>query len=303
MDFSDLLKDQRILVGIAVGVVTIVAATLFLGKPKKKLVALDPNKKIQFKLIEREEISHDTRRFRFALQTPEHILGLPIGNHMYVSTTINGKLVSRPYTPISSDDEIGYFDLLIKVYFKGVHPKFPEGGQLTQYLENMKIGESIDVRGPVGKLTYMGRGKIKISAASKEPEFRQAKKIGMIAGGTGITPMLQVIRAVFKDPQDNTKLWLLFANQTEQDILLRKELEEVQAAHPDRLKIWYTIDRPEAGWPYSQGFINEAMCRDHLPAFASDSQIFICGPPPMIQYACKPALEKMGYSETSWFCF
>lgn len=72
----------------------------------------------------------------------------------------------------------------------------------------------------------------------------------MIAGGTGITPMLQIIRQVFKDENDGTELWLLYANQTESDILLRKELEEVQAAHSERFHLHYTLDRPEEGWKY-----------------------------------------------------
>ena len=57
----------------------------------------------------------------------------------------------------------------------------------------------------------------------------------MIAGGTGITPMLQVIRAILKNPRDTTKLYLIFANQTEEDILLRQELESLQS---DRFHLW-----------------------------------------------------------------
>lgn len=41
---------------------------------------------------------------------------------------------------------------------------------------------------------------------------------------------------------DSTKLALLFANQTEDDILLRKELDELAGQHPDRFKVWYTLD-------------------------------------------------------------
>ena len=66
----------------------------------------------------------------------------------------------------------------------------------------------------------------------------------MIAGGTGITPMLQLVRAVFRDPEDETRLSLLFANQTEEDILLREELEQLASEHPDQFKLWYTVDRP-----------------------------------------------------------
>lgn len=59
--------------------------------------------------------------------------------------------------------------------------------------------------------------------------------------------MLQLITAVFRDPEDKTCLSLLFANQSEDDILVREELEAVQQQHPDRFKLWYTVDRPTEG--------------------------------------------------------
>ena len=55
--------------------------------------------------------------------------------------------------------------------------------------------------------------------------------------------MLQLIRHITKDPKDETKLSLLFANQTEKDILLRNELEQVEREHADRFKLWYTVDK------------------------------------------------------------
>jgi cytochrome-b5 reductase len=68
-----------------------------------------------------------------------------------------------------------------------------------------------------------------------------------LAGGTGITPMLQLIRHITRDPDDDTQMALLFANQTEDDILLRNELEEVVASHPDQFRLWYTVDRQKEG--------------------------------------------------------
>ena len=55
-----------------------------------------------------------------------------------------------------------------------------------------------------------------------------SRELGMIAGGTGITPMLQIIRAALKNPSDPTKLSLIYANVTSEDILLKKELEELE---------------------------------------------------------------------------
>lgn len=54
---------------------------------------------------------------------------------------------------MSSDADAGFFDVVIKVYGAGVHPKFPEGGQMSQYLDSLKIGDTVDIRGPVGKNT------------------------------------------------------------------------------------------------------------------------------------------------------
>ncbi|XP_053112215.1 NADH-cytochrome b5 reductase 2 isoform X2 [Hemicordylus capensis] len=289
----------------------VVASTLLLlfkatGSWKKRdpVTLQDPNIKYPLCLTQREEISHDTRRFRFALPSSEHILGLPIGQHVYLSSKVGGNLVIRAYTPVSSDEVKGYVDLVIKVYYKNTHPKFPEGGKMSQHLDGMKIGDAIDFRGPNGLLVYKGSGEFSIKPDKKsEGRKRFAKHLGMIAGGTGITPMLQLIRHITKDPKDNTKCYLLFANQTEQDILLRAELEEVATNHPDQFKLWYTLDRPPQDWKYSTGFVTTAMIKDHLPPPSKDTLILMCGPPPMIQFACQPNLEKLGYAKESTFAY
>lgn len=46
----------------------------------------------------------------------------------------------------------------VKVYFKDVHPKFPEGGKMSQHLDSLSIGSTVEIRGPSGKLTYIGQG-------------------------------------------------------------------------------------------------------------------------------------------------
>lgn len=63
-------------------------------------------------------------RYRFALPTPEATLGLPIGQHISVQAEIGGKQIMRSYTPTSSDDDKGHFDLLIKVCISSLHAAF-----------------------------------------------------------------------------------------------------------------------------------------------------------------------------------
>ncbi|XP_077449631.1 NADH-cytochrome b5 reductase 3-like [Stigmatopora argus] len=277
---------------------------LLFPRRRPAITLQDPSVKYALRLIDKQIVSHDTRKFRFALPSAKHVLGLPVGQHIYLSAKIDGNLVVRPYTPTSSDDDKGYVDLVIKVYFKNVHPKFPEGGKMSQYLESLRIDDTIDFRGPSGLLVYKGKGVFAIQADKKSPAVtKTAKHVGMIAGGTGITPMLQLITAVMKDPQDRTVCHLLFANQTEKDILLRPELEEIQVNNPERFKLWFTVDRAPDKWEYSEGFISETMVREHLPPPSDDAVVLMCGPPPMIQFACNPNLDKVGHAAEHRFAF
>lgn len=205
--------------------------------------------------------------------------------------TINGKLCMRAYTPTSSVDEVGYFELLVKIYFKGVDTKFPNGGLMSQYLDTLPLESSIDVKGPLGHIEYKGKGNFMVHGKQKF-----AKKLAMIAGGTGITPIYQVMQAILKDPEDDTEMNVVYANRTEDDILMKDELDEWAEEYQDRVKVWYVVGNTiREGWKYSVGRINEGIMREHLPGASDDVLALVCGPPPMIQFAVSPNLEKMGY--------
>lgn len=304
-------NNSSLLIGTAVALVGgfVIYKVIFSKDGKKRLksnVALvDPQVKYPFELVFKEELTHDTRLMRFALPSEQHILGLPIGQHIYLSTRINGELVVRPYTPTSSDEDKGYFDLVLKIYKSNVHPKFPNGGKLTQFLDNMKPGETIDVRGPSGRLIYKENGKFEIRADKKTPpKVKKVKQIGMIAGGSGITPMFQLVKNICKNPDDNTKMHLIFANQSESDILLREELEEFQKNYPEKLELWFTIDKSvQPDWKYDVGFVNEDMLAKHMPKPSDETLVLMCGPPPMINFACVPNLEKLGFTSEMRFSY
>ncbi|XP_012999647.1 NADH-cytochrome b5 reductase 2 [Cavia porcellus] len=300
------LRDPSMLLAITViGVTVLLFALKSMNSKRKDLITLqDPDSKYPLPLIEKEQINHNTRRFRFGLPSLDHVLGLPVGNYVHLLARINGDLVIRAYTPVSSDDDRGFVDLIIKIYFKNVHPKYPEGGKMTQYLENMKIGDTILFRGPTGQLFYQGPGRLAIKPYKmSQPEKKLVRHLGMIAGGTGITPMLQLIRHITKNPSDKTRMSLLFANQTEEDILMRKELEELASTHLDQFSVWYTLDRPPVEWNYSSGFVTANMIREHLPPPGKGTLILVCGPPPLIHTAAHPSLEKLGYTKDMIFTY
>jgi cytochrome-b5 reductase len=178
------------------------------------------------------------------------------------------------------------------------------------YLENLKVGDKVLMRGPKGNVDYSPTkfGSFTITKSVNGKKVVQpyhCKKLCFIAGGSGITPCLQIIREVLKGRAkgDTTKLYLLYANQTEKDILLRDELDELAANPSNELNIHYTLDRPPQGWAYSSGFIDEKMIQKALPPADDQTFVFMCGPPPMIKFACLPNLEKNMYKEKQWHSF
>ncbi|CAE7258498.1 NITA [Symbiodinium microadriaticum] len=184
---------------------------------------------------------------------------------------------------------------------------------MSQHLDSMKIGDSIDVKGPIGEFVYKGKGQCLVNG---KPRF--VTEMSMIAGGTGITPCYQVLAAVLRDPEDKTMVRLLFANKTPDDILARDVLEELAAKHPDRFVLSFTVDKvPSAdenvspsdeknytsAWKGHVGFVTPAMTKACLFPASEDTVCLMCGPPVMLEKACIPALQSMGYVNSNIFSF
>jgi len=156
----------------------------------------------------------------------------------------------------------------------------------------------MDFRGPVTTLQY---------------EANSVKELGMVAGGTGITPMYQIIRTVLSDPTDRTQLKLLYASKSVADILLRREIDDLVARHPDQLQVLYLIDEKgvtSEDENVSIGRVSAEAVLGLMPPPGTDrAAVLVCGPPGMMTYLCGPRLRrndpgplggllgKMGYSE------
>ncbi|KAI9572798.1 NADH-cytochrome b5 reductase [Boletus coccyginus] len=236
----------------------------------KRAPVLNPKEFQEFPLREKIVVSPNTAIYRFALPRSDDVLGLPIGQHISISAEISGKEITRSYTPTSSDDDLGHFDLLIKSY---------EKGNISRYVSFLKIGDKVRVRGPKGFFKY-------------SPTL--SRHIGMIAGGTGITPMLQIIRAALKNPADSTKLSLIYANVNVDDILLRKELDDLAAKHPNRFSVYYVLNNPPENWSGGVGFVSKEQIEKYIPRSSGDIKVLLCGPPPMMT-AMKKHLAELNY--------
>lgn len=198
---------------------------------------LKPTEFQEFKLKEKKVCSHNVAIYRFGLPKPTDILGLPIGQHISLAATPKGadKEVVRSYTPISSDEDQGFFDLLIKSY--------PQGN-ISAHMATLETGQTMKVKGPKGAMVYTPN---------------MCSHLGMIAGGTGITPMLQIIRAIIRGrPRnggaDQTQVDLVFANVTFEDILLKEDLDRL-AKEDEGFRVHYVLNNPPENWTGGVGFV------------------------------------------------
>ncbi|KAI0128405.1 hypothetical protein BJ170DRAFT_326861 [Xylariales sp. AK1849] len=258
------------LLGVALG-----AFRWFSEQPKK---VLKPDVFQQFELKEKTIISHNVAIYRFKLPTPTSILGLPIGQHISIGAAIeqadgSSKDIVRSYTPISGDHQPGYIDLLIKSY---------PTGNISKHMASLNVGQTIRVKGPKGAFVYTPN---------------MVRHFGMVAGGTGITPMLQIIRAIIRGRAagDKTQVDLIFANVTPQDILLKEDLDAL-TKEDSGVRIHYVLDKPPEGWTGGVGYVTADMITKWLPKPAEDVKILVCGPPPMVS-GLKKATESLGFKK------
>ncbi|CAM1504115.1 Fc.00g017060.m01.CDS01 [Cosmosporella sp. VM-42] len=249
---------------------------------------------LSLKLAEVEHVNHNTKRFRFELPESDQVSGLTIASA--ILTKYKGpeqeKAVLRPYTPISDESEKGFLDLLVKQY---------PNGPMSTHFHSMVPGQRLDIKGPLPKYQW---------------EANKHDHIALVAGGTGITPMYQLARAIFNNPNDKTKVTLVFGNITEQDILLKKQFDELENTYPQRFRAFYVLDNPPKEWAGGSGFISKELLKTVLPEPKSENiKVFVCGPPglmkaisgnkvsPKDQGELTGALKDLGYSQEQVYKF
>lgn len=146
---------------------------------------------------------------------------------------------------------------------------------MTLALDKLSIGSEAEFKGPLGKFEYFGRGRAIVGG--KE---RQVRSFYLICGGSGITPIFQVLRAVMEDEGDTTSCVVLDANRSEEDILCRSELDSFAAQNTHKCKIIYALEKPPELWTGHVGFISNDMLKEYV-VLGDGAMALICGPPPM----------------------
>lgn len=249
------------------------------------------------KLIHKEYLTkgeRPTMLFRFAL--PEGQPSFPVTNCLLARLPV-GKpkedgsrgFVMRPYTPVSAPDA-QYLELAIKIY---------GDGKLTPHLSDIKVNDVVDFKGPLPKLD--------ITEATKK------SSIGMVAGGTGITPMLQLATELLR--QGYTRpISLIYANVSSKDIMLKDHVEKLVAEHSN-FKVYYVVDKADKSWKGGVGYVTKDMIEDNMPRPGGNALVAVCGPPGMMrvvsgekvspkeQGPVEGILKRLGYVENEVYKF
>ncbi|KAJ5578256.1 nitrate reductase (NADPH) niaD or niiA-Penicillium chrysogenum [Penicillium hispanicum] len=249
----------------------------------------------KLKLIEIKNVSWDTRIFIFDLEHEKQRLGLPIGQHLMIKVpdpTTNEAII-RSYTPISDTVVEGRMELLVKIYFP---TDTVPGGKMTMALDKLSLGAEIDCKGPTGRFEYLGNGRVLISG--KERKLRSFK---MICGGTGITPIFQVLRAIMQDSQDPTTCVVLDGNRLEEDILCRAELDAYVASDSQKCTVIHTLTKGSEKWEGRRGRISEELLKEYA-APESDSMVLLCGPE-ALEKSARKLLVAQGWAESDLHFF
>ena len=292
---------------------TTVLPSSLTGPPIKALV---PPGKCQFTpefmavaLLERTAVSSTSSVLRFATPDQSQPLNLSTcacvlakadlpskptsGTDDKEEKTGETEVVVRPYTPISTNAQIGSFDLLVKHYPDGL---------MSQHMLNMPIGSTLEFK------------HIEFNVKIQYEQFRD-KQIGMIVGGTGVTPMLQALHAILGDTDSKAKVSMLYGSQISSDILGTEMLSKWAADYSDRLSVTHVLsNEPEdSKWEGARGFINKDLIEKHLPSpsLGDDAIIFVCGPPPMYDALSGPrgeeevkgVLAEMGFTSSQVYKF
>lgn len=220
-----------------------------------------------YEILDKIQLTHDTSQFRFAIPDGVDFDFLP-GDHIKIYPDSNKPLEFRPYTPTNIPEKERNFELVIKHY--------PDG-KVSGFMKIREIGDIVGISGPQQGGHF---------------EEGMASRIGMVAGGTGITPFISMIRSILTRnlPVETS---LLYANKTVDDIILKDELDKY-AVDFANFSLFYVLNEASPDWKMGIGRIDKDLMSEKLFEPSDDTVVFVCGPP-MMQINLKKQLIELGH--------
>ena len=209
--------------------------------------------------------TYNVKSFRFL--KPDSF-SFKAGQFMFVTIKSGTQQLRKHFSISSSPTETSFIEFTKKI----------TDSPFSLALTALNIGDTVSLDGPYGDFTFRG----------------EYDRVGMLSGGIGITPLRSICKYC-TDTQSETKITLLYGNRAEEDIIFRKELEEMQQKNRN-LKVVFTLDQASQNWKGYTGIINAKMVKNEIPNYA-ETTFYTCGPPAMVE-AIGNLLKELGVPES-----
>jgi len=190
------------------------------------------------------------------------------GQYIALFFDTGGIRTSRPYTISSPPNQTGYYDITIRRV---------EGGLVSNYLlDEVKTGDHLESSGPAGNFYH-------------NPLFHD-KTMVYLAGGSGVTPFMSMIRETVECGLDRT-IYLLYGNKNLDDAVFHDELQTI-SSQLENITYVPVIENPPEGYEGQSGFITADLIGETIGDLI-DKTFYLCGPQGMYDF-CLPELEGLG---------
>lgn len=235
------------------------------GRVPQILDFLHP-KRIRLQVSEIREETQTAKSFRL-VSSDRYLPPFQAGQYINLFVDIGGIRTSRPYSISSPPNQNGYYEIAVR--------RVEDGFVSSYLLDTLKVGDRLESTAPTGNFYY-------------HPLFH-GKNLVFLAGGSGITPFMSMIREV-TDCSLPRNIHLLYGSRRPDDVIFGEELEERARRH-ENLRVTLVISEPPRGYEGFTGFITEKLMKDVLGS-VSGKTFYICGPEAMYPF-CLPELLKL----------
>jgi ring-1,2-phenylacetyl-CoA epoxidase subunit PaaE len=200
------------------------------------------------------------------------------GQYLTFEAEINGENVRRSYSLCT----YAGVDMDPAVTIKRV-----EGGKMSNFFNSsLQVGDTVQVMPPLGNFTLV-------------PDANRKQHYVLFGGGSGITPVLGIAKAVLKD-EPESKVTLVYANRDPESVIFKEALKSMEAAHGSRFNVLLSYDKAPFTWFGLKGQLSEDKVQNIVKTKVGgpfDTYLYyICGPSPMMD-VIKKGLTSVGVSK------
>jgi len=234
-----------------------------------------PPKRLEWQFAHVHDVVVETRRVKSLMLQPAGWPGHLPGQHVDIRLTAeDGYQAQRSYSIASSPE-----DELLALTVERV-----KDGEVSPYLlDELRVGDKLELRGPIG-------GYFVWTGAAREPVY-------LLAGGTGITPLMSMLRHRDRRPSRPPTL-LIYSARSWEDIVYRDELEAMMQRDSSFRLVYALTRRQPEDWTGHRGRIDKGFLSANWFPPAHNPRIYVCGPTTFVETAASLLVE-LGFNPLS----